>query len=155
MALIDEITAKCTTVEIAAMKATNTFTAVAAKVSLGRVKLVETRIRSLDVLRALGGEAGQGVVDLIAAAVPTGRTTPAEKRSRPLATAIASLDSRAVQALDVSAPETRTQIDDLVAAGIMTAAQAATLKALAERPDPVTEWDISSATRSANGSWLI
>ena len=158
MALLDEIKAKCSAAQLAALKTTNgaaEFAAVAATVSAGRVKLVETRIKHRHILAALGAEEGAAVIDALVAAAPTDGLTPARRKQRPLAYAAEMLKPTSVEGLDVADVQTRAQLDGLAAAGVMTAAQAVTLKALAERPDPVTAWDISNATRAADGSWLI
>lgn len=158
MALLDEIKTKCSAAQLANLKATNdpaAYAAVAATVSAGRVKTVEKRIRHTDVLAALGAEEGAAVIDAIAAVAPNDGLTPGRRKNRPLAYALEMLKPASAQGLDVGNTQTRTQLDDLATAGVMKPAQAAALKALAEVPDPVTDRDVSAATRRDDGSWLI
>lgn len=155
MALIDEIRAKCSAAQIAAAKATNELGPIAATVNAGRTRVVETRIKQRHVLSALGAEEGAAVLDAIAAAAPSDGLTPARRKQRPLAYAVEMLHPRSAEGLDVADPQTRAQLDGLAAAGLMTADQAAKLKALAERPDPVTDYDVSRAMHSPSGDWII
>ena len=158
MALIDEIRAKCPPDMIAEAKRTNELGPIVAAVNAGRVKIVETRIRSRHVLSALGAVDGQAVVDALIAAVPADGLTPTKKALRPLATVVEMLDPQSTEGLDVGDLQARAQLDALGAQGVvMTTVQANKLKALAERPDPITDFDVSMAVHSParDGTWII
>lgn len=158
MALIDEIRFKCTTAQIAEAKRTNELGPIVTTVNASRQpKLVETRIRWRHILSTLGAEDGQAVIDALNAAVPaTDSVVPNKRKGRPLATAAEMIHPRSSEGLDVGDAQTRAQLDALGAGGaVMTAAQADKLKALAERPDPVTDYDVSKAMHDGAGNWII
>jgi len=108
--------------------------AIAAALSVGRTKIVETRIGYDTVLATLGATAGSQVLDTLEALAPT---------VRPVYWAMKLLDAGR---LDVANPQTRASIDGLVGAA-MTQAQADAIKALAVVPDPV---DISAVSNELN-----
>lgn len=56
--------------------------------------------------------------------------------------------------LDFGSAATRGMIDSLVAQGTMTVAVGAALKAVAEAPDLVSEFDVRVACYADNGDWL-
>ena len=56
--------------------------------------------------------------------------------------------------LDFGSTVTRQLIDGLVMGGVMTEAQGLAIKALAEQPDPVTEFDVRRAIWADDGSYL-
>lgn len=149
MALLDDIKVKVS----AAVRATRDTVAVTAAFNVGRIKIVETRIRKHDILRVLGGADGQAVIDAIVLATPATGTTPAQRLARPLATAMELLSPNSTVGLDVGETQTRAQIDGLVPA-ILTVVQATAIKALAEVPDLVSEFDVRVACWSPAGVWL-
>ena len=146
--LLEEIRRKCTPEQIAEAKRTDELGPIVAAVNAGRVVIVETRIRTEEVLGALGEADGAKVVDGLRAMSPTGG---------PLYYGLEMLDAKATRGMDVGSRGVRRQLDGLVAIGKMTAEQAAKLKALAERPDPVTDFDVSMAVHSParDGTWII
>ena len=145
-----EIRQKCTPDQLA----TRDTNAIAAQVSIGRTKIVETRIRWRHVLSALGAVDGQAVIDALNAAIPADGGTPAKKAGRPLATAAEMIHPRSSEGLDVGDPQTRAQLDALGAQGVvMSTAQAAVLKALAVVPDPVSQDDVNAVCWSG-GNWI-
>lgn len=87
-----------------------------------RTRLVSTQIGFGAVMSALGASAGAALLDTIEVAAVS--NSPVKWAMRLLA----------ADNLDIGNLETRAQIDALAAAGVMTEAQAATLKALAEQP---------------------
>lgn len=106
--------------------------AIAAALSVGRTKMIETRIGYDTVLATLGATAGAQVLDTLEALAPT---------VRPVYWAMKLLDAGR---LDVANPQTRASIDGLVGAA-MTQEQADAIKALAVVPDPVSSADVSHA----------
>lgn len=87
-----------------------------------RTRLVEMRIGFGAIMSALGASAGAALLDTIEVAAVS--NSPVKWAMRLLA----------ADNLDIGNLETRAQIDALAAAGVMTEAQATTLKALAEQP---------------------
>lgn len=137
MALIDEITAKCSPELIAS----GNTAAIAAAVSVGRTKLVKTTIGAGTILSVLGAGATGGGALL------------AKMRAKNLPAALADYadDIREVLYiidrgdLDVSSPATQGMVGAMVAAGMMTQAQADGLLALGVDTDPVTSADVIRA----------
>lgn len=106
--------------------------ALAAALSAGRVKLVATEIGNGLILSTIGLAAGNALLDVL--------NTVAEFRYvRPL------LDQGR---LDVSTPLVRAALD-----GLTTPEAAAALRALAERPDPVSELAVRQAIYNDDGSF--
>lgn len=87
-----------------------------------RTRIVEARVGYGAILSALGASAGAALLDALEATA--GSNSPVKWAMRLLA----------ADNLDIGNLTTRAQIDALAAAGVMTAAQATTLKALAEQP---------------------
>lgn len=117
--------------------------AIAAAFSAGRVKVVSTSIGIGSILDTLGPQAGAAVLDTLdslRATVPT------------IKWAWVLIDRGD---LDVGMASVRGQIDALAAQGVMAVEQAAALKSLAEKPDPVTEYDVRCAMFDPQtGDWL-
>ena len=103
--------------------------AIAAALSAGRTRLVYTEVGHGTILEQIGLAAGNALLDAIYA-------TPDFRHVRPLLE-----QSR----LDVAAPLVRAALDGFATAGVITTAQAAALKALAERPDPVSSQQVTQA----------
>ena len=137
MTLRDEIIAKCPS----ALLASRDEGAIAAAVSAGRTQLVDMLIGYGTVLDVLGPVEGAAVLDALEAAAVS---VPAIKWAMKL------LDRGE---LDVSKASTRGQIDALTGT-ILTPTQAAAIKALAERPDPVSEYDVRCAMWDEHGNWM-
>lgn len=87
-----------------------------------RMRTIEKRIGYGAVMATLGVEAGAAVLDALELTAT---------KSSPVKWAMKLL---AADNLDVGNPQTRLQIDALAAAGVLTVAQATTLKGLAEEP---------------------
>lgn len=111
--------------------------AIAAALSVGRVRIEKRLIGIGTVLDALGPEAGAEVVDRIEALAVA---------SKPVKWGFFLLQR---DNLDVALPSVRAQFDELAAAGVMTQAQADTLKALGQVADPVPVNDVSDILNAA------
>ena len=107
--------------------------AIAAALSVGRVRLEPRPIGIGTILNALGPVAGAALLD---------RLDAARASIPPLKWAWVLLEAGQ---LDVSLAATRGQIDALVDGGLISAGEAAALKALAEVPDPVSAQDVGRA----------
>lgn len=137
MTLLDEITAKCSPALIAA----GDTVAIAAAVSVGRVKPKQTAIGAGTIMAILGGGAGGGGELL------------AKMRANNLPAALADYADDIREALyiidrgdlDVSSPATQGMVGAMVAVGMMTQAQADGLLALGVDTDPVTSADVIRA----------
>lgn len=143
MSLRDEIIAKCPP-ELLASRGTQ---AIADAVSVGRTKVVETLIGEGTLLNVLGPVEGAALLDGLAV---LGQST--EPNLRPVHYAVGLLKA---DKLDVGSPATRGQLDALAAAGVLPAAAVAAVKALAERPDPVSEFDVRCVGWSDGGEWTL
>jgi len=141
--LRDEIVAKCPP----ELLATRDADAIAAAVSAGRVRLVETKIGNGELLHTLGPVAGAQLLDALGQLAAS--TDPA---LRPIYYA---LDLLKRNDLDVSLQSTRGQLDTLATAGVLPAPAVAAVKALAERPDPVGEYDVRRVGWSDDGEWTL
>lgn len=108
-----------------------------------RSRLVETRIGYGAIMSILGAVAGAAVLDNLEAIATS---------NSPVKWAMKLL---AVDNLNIGNAEARLQVDALAAAGAMTAAQAATLKALAEqlcsRAEELSVSAIGADIRNARG----
>lgn len=155
--LLEEIRRKCTPEQIAEAKRTDELGPIVAAVNASRVVIVETRIRTEEVLGTLGEIEGALLIDRLRSIVPPDGLTDARSRVRPLFYGLEMLDPSSTRGMDVGSRGVRRQLDGLAALGQMTAEQAAKLKALAERPDPVTDYDVSRAMHSptGDGTWII
>ena len=137
MTLLDEITAKCSPELIAS----GNTVAIAAAVSAGRTKPVKTAIGAGTIMAVLGAGATGGGALL------------AKMRANNLPAALADYADDIREALyiidrgdlDVSSPATQGMIGAMVAAGMMTQAQADGLLALGVDTDPVTSADVIRA----------
>ena len=110
--------------------------AIAAALSVGRTKLVETRIGYGAVLSVLGADAGAAVLDALEQLAAV---------SPPIKWAMRLLSN---DRLDVGNQETRAQIDKLVAGGAMTQEQATAIKKLAVVDDIVSPQEVSDVLRT-------
>ena len=126
----------------AATLATRDPVQIATSASIGRTVLVATTGGIGTVLNALGPTDGAALLDTL---------TAAATHSAALRWAMVLVNDGA---LDFGAPGTRAQLDALATAGIIPLAHAVALKALAERPDPVTEFDVRVALWADDGTWL-
>ncbi|MBC2668769.1 hypothetical protein ACFOON_15115 [Novosphingobium piscinae] len=107
--------------------------AIAEALSIGRTTIVSRPIGIGSVLDALGPVAGAQVLDTLKAL---------SEQDRVVYWAWYLLEAGT---LDIGLPTSRAQLDELAAGGVMTAAQATALKALAEIPDPVTSSMVTAA----------
>lgn len=156
MTLMQEIQAKCTAEQI---EAGNMHT-LASIVSVGRVAVSSRMISERGVRAALGPVAGSQFLNLLRAlstaqdvpawltAVLTGLNVPEADHVYYLETLACAYDwVRSADGLDIGDATTR-QFLDLIAAGNPGLASAcAALKALAERPNPVTWEQVQAAIR--------
>lgn len=138
MTLLDEIKAKCSPELLASQDAD----AIAAVVNVGRTRIVPRLGGIGAVMETLGEGDGPLVLDALDALKGT---LPAVKWGWVL------LERGE---LDFGSTVTRQMIDGLVMGGVMTEAQGLAIKALAEQPDPVTEFDVRRAIWADDGSYL-
>lgn len=138
MTLLDEIKAKCPPELLAGQDAD----AIAAAVNVGRTRIVPRLGGIGAVMETLGSVDGPlvlGALDSLKATLPAVRWgwVLLERGE-----------------LDFGSTVTRQMIDGLVMGGVMTEAQGLAIKALAEQPDPVTEFDVRRAIWADDGSYL-
>lgn len=138
MTLLDEIKAKCPPELLAGQDAD----AIAAAVNVGRTRVVPRLGGIGAVMETLGSVDGPAVLDALDALKGT---VPAVKWGWML------LERGE---LDFGSTVTRQMIDGLVMGGVMTEAQGLAIKALAEQPNPVTEFDVRRAIWADDGSYL-
>jgi len=103
--------------------------AIAAALSAGRTRLVYTEVGHGTILETIGLAAGNALLDAIYATPDFRHVKPLLEQGR----------------LDISSALVRGALDALTAAGVITAPHAAALKALAERPDPVSSQQVTRA----------
>lgn len=138
MTLLDEIKTKCS----AELLASQDAYAIAAVVNAGRTR-VAPRLGGIGaVIETLGAVDGPLVLDALDS---LNATLPAVRWGWVL------LERGE---LDFGSTVTRQMIDGLVMGGVMTEAQGLAIKALAEQPDPVTEFDVRRAIWADDGSYL-
>ena len=147
MALLDDIRALP-----AALLAAHDTQAIANALSVGRVRLHERLISERGVLAALPVPAGdlflKALEAFAATALPDGHPLAAYHGT--IARGVSWLKG---EGLDLGDPLTRTLLDTLAMAGVIDAASVATLKALAEQPDPIDEMTVRRACWSDDGVW--
>jgi len=112
--------------------------AIAAQLSAGRTRLEPTEVGNGAVLETIGLAAGNALLDVI-------NNTPDFRHVKPL------LEQGRLR---IDSPLVRATLDSLVPA-VLTAQAAAALKALADRPDPVTEYQVRRVVWNDNGSWAL
>ena len=138
MTLLEEIKTKCSAELLAGQDAD----AIAAAVNVGRTR-VAPRLGGIGaVMETLGAVDGPLVLDALDSLKAT---LPAVRWGWVL------LERGE---LDFGSTVTRQMIDGLVMGGVMTEAQGLAIKALAEQPDPVTEFDVRRAIWADDGSYL-
>ena len=138
MTLLDEIKAKCPPELLASQDAD----AIAAAVNVGRTRIAPRLGGIGAVMETLGAVDGPLVLDALESLKAT---LPAVRWGWVL------LERGE---LDFGSTVTRQMIDGLVMGGVMTEAQGLAIKALAEQPDPVTEFDVRRAIWADDGSYL-
>lgn len=131
--MLKEIQSKCS----AELIASRDHDAIAAVVNVGRTKVVQTLGGIGTVLETLGPISGAELLDNLEA---MSSTNSAVKWAFVLINR---------GELDFGSPATRLMIDQLIPGAVGEA-----LKAVAEQPDSVTEFDIRKACWSDNGEWL-
>ena len=138
MTLLEEIKTKCSPELLASQDAD----AIAAVVNVGRTRIVPRLGGIGAVMETLGAVDGPLVLDALDSLKAT---LPAVRWGWVL------LERGE---LDFGSTVTRQMIDGLVMGGVMTEAQGLAIKALAEQPDPVTEFDVRRAIWADDGSYL-
>lgn len=113
--------------------------ALAEALSQGRTKLVPTEIGNGTILEAIGLSAGNALLDVINTAPDFRHVKPLIEQGR------LRLDSALVLGT----------LQSLVDATVITQAHADALVARATVPDPVTEYEVRAAIRSADGVLLV
>ena len=137
MTLLDEINALD-----AALVASRDTQAIADALSVGRVQVVPRQIGFGAVLDTLGDDAGAAMLDTLDSLRPI---VPKLKYVWVL------LDKGE---LDVGMSSVRAGLDGLAAQGVITEAQAVALKALAEVPAAITEFEVRCAVWSDAGEYI-
>ena len=135
MTLLEEIKSKCAPELLAGPD--RDHDAIAAAVNVARVKVVSTLGGIGTVLETLGPIDGAALLDSLEAMAATNSAVK---------WAFVLINRGE---LDFGSSATRQMIDLLVPAAAGTA-----LKAVAERPDPITEYDVRCALYAADGTWL-
>lgn len=139
MTLREEIQNKCSS----ELLLSRDHQAIADAVNVGRIK-VERRLGGIGLLlETLGPTDGAALLDVLHSLTAT---VPALKWAW-------YLIERGE--LDFGSPATRGMIDQLVVGGIMAEPVANTLKAVAEVPDHITEYDVRVACYADNGDYLV
>lgn len=138
MTLLEEIKTKCS----AELLASQDADAIAAAVNVGRTRIVPRLGGIGAVMETLGSVDGPLVLDALDSLKAT---LPAVRWGWVL------LERGE---LDFGSTVTRQMIDGLVMGGVMTEDQGLSIKALAEQPDPVSEFDVRRAIWADDGSYL-
>lgn len=112
--------------------------AIAAQISAGRTRREPTEIGNGAILETIGLPAGNALLDLINSAPDFRHVKPLLEQGR----------------LRVDSPLVRGTLASLVP-GVLTAEQSVALLALAERPDPVSEYDVRCVAWADTGEWLL
>ncbi len=136
MITLAEIQAACSP----ELLASRDYTAIAAAVNAGRTKIVPRLIGFGRVLDTLGDDAGAAVLDAIESL----------RSSVPKLKYVWILLEKGE--LDVGMESVRTGLDQLAAGGVMSIAQVALLKSLAEVPAPVTAAECEVALKNDDGT---
>lgn len=111
---------------------------IADQLSIGRKRLVPTEIGNGTVLETIGLAAGNALLDLINSAPDFRHVKPLLEQGR----------------LRVDSALVRGTLTSLVPA-VLTVQQAAALLALANAPDPVSEYDVRCVCWADDGSWAL
>lgn len=138
MTLLDEIRAKCSP----ELLASRDYDLIAKAVSAGRKTVVKSLHGIGSIIETLGLEDGPSVLNSLEQLKVSNQTVKwgwilLEKGE-----------------LDFGSDATRLMISSLVSASILTEEQAALLKSLAERDNPVSEFEIRKALWSDEGVFL-
>lgn len=129
--------------------------AVAAALSVGRTRLVERNITERRIIAELGPVDGDAFLtaleSFVAATLPPQHPLAAYQGG--IRRAVTWLKSPV--GLDVGNAHSQQMLDAMAAAGIVTAASAATVKALGREPAPVSEFDVRRAVFADDGTLLV
>ena len=135
MTLLEEIILKVP----AALLATRDTQAIADALNVGRVKRQFTQVGRGLILEVMGMEDGSDFLDTL-------QSLPQFRHVFPL------IESGTLELMSGRLEESMTQ---LVAAGALTLGEAEALLALAEVPDPASEYEVRCALYTPNGDYLI
>src|SRR5574337_918097 len=129
--------------------------AIAAAISAGRTRIMPRPVGDGDIALALGVPAGP----LFLYQLETVASTPPEAGASADAVAQFATARQAWRSLqkgsfDVGNPGVRSAID-LFVGTLLSAEQAVAVKALAEVPDPISEWDVRCAVLADDGGLLV
>jgi len=126
---------------------------IAAIISAGRVRVVSHLIGERGILDVLGPVAGDAFLTALEAIV-TADNLPAALQPYfgAIRRGVAWLKT---DGLDVGSATTRSLLDSLAAAGIVAPESVASIKALAERPDPINYNHVSDALNIAEGRMTL
>lgn len=129
--------------------------AIAAVLSAGRTRIAPRLIGDADVSLAIGIPDGpMFLLGLEDAATTRPATDASPEQLAVYATARQAWRSVQNKAFEIGNPAVRAAIDLFVGV-LLTADQAVAIKALAEVPDPVSEWDVRCAILAADGGLLV
>lgn len=123
--------------------------AVAAALSVGRVRLRHTQIGPGTIMAALGAANGATLLETLTALAAQSASNPAYI---PIKWALKIIDRGE---LNLGEPAARDQVVALAAGGVMTAQARDALLALGQEPDPVAEYDVRCAVFNLDGSLAV
>lgn len=134
---------------LAPLVAARNDVAIAALLSVGRVRVESRMLSERGVLSALGSEAGDAMLTALEGITsPDALPMPLRSNYGAIRRAVSWLKGDGV---DVGDPLTRGMLDALAATGVIQVASAAAIKRLAERPDPLPFGSVSDALNKAQG----
>ena len=128
--------------------------AIAAALSVGRVRTTEHVVSERGIIAALGVIDGEAFIAGLEAFA--GATLPDGHPLRPAHPGIARM-LRWLQneGINMGDPAARQMLDILASAGVVTAASAVIIKGLAEEPDPLDEYAVRCLAWSDAGEWQL
>ena len=125
---------------------------IAAIISAGRVRVVSHLIGERGILDVLGPVAGDAFLAALEAITADNLPVPLQPYFGALRRGIAWLKT---DGLDVGSATTRGLLDSLAAAGVVAPESVASIKDLAERPDPIHYNHVSDALNIAEGRMTL
>lgn len=127
--------------------------AIAAILSVGRLRLVSHEIGERGILDALGSVAGDAFLSALEAiAAPADLPAPLQPHYGAIRRGVAWLKK---DGLDVGSQTTRQLLDGLAAVGLVDAGSVTAVKSLAETADPIHYNAVSDALNIAEGRLML
>lgn len=148
-ALVGRVLATEEQAALAPLVAARNDVAIAALLSVGRVRIESRMLSERGVLSALGSQDGDAMLTALEGITsPESMPVPLRSNYGAIRRAVSWLKGDGV---DVGDPLTRGLLDALAATGVIQAASAVAVKRLAERPDPLPFGAVSDAINKAQG----